>query len=299
MDERVAQSAIKTLTILANPTAGGYSPQRMATYVKALQARGIEAHVHLTQSANDISDYCANPDKQPDAIAIAGGDGTFVHAISGLKQRDGLRPPLAILPFGTANVLALTLGLNGSAREFAAIIAENMRRPVYTGLRNGKPFILMVSSGFDAQVVHALPVALKRRLGKLAYALTAMKQAFQRRRDAVTVSIGSHCYEGRLAIITNIPHYGGPMVICPAASALKPGLHLVLLERDTVPFLLKCTVNLLLNRLHKTDGVHIVACEKAVLSSSSGGLVQADGDAISGMPITIETDTEPFSMLVR
>ncbi|WP_350333335.1 diacylglycerol/lipid kinase family protein [Coralliovum pocilloporae] len=299
MDGQVSHPAIRTLTILANPVAGGYSPRRMRKYVNALAQQGIATQVRLTGSADDIVAYCADSSEQPDAIAVAGGDGTLVQAVRGLRQRPDPCPPLAVIPFGTANVLALSLGLGFSARSFADMIAGNRRVPVYTGRRNGDVFILMVSSGFDAQVVHALPLGLKRRLGKLAYGLTAIRQAFRRKRDVITVTVDGLTYEGRLAVITNTPHYGGPMVICPEASALKPGLHLVLLEKDSTLFLIRCAINLLRNRLADTPGVTILPCEAAELTSSSGAPLQSDGDAAGYTPVLLEADNEPVMMVVR
>src|SRR6202012_3309799 len=114
-----------------------------------------------------------------DAVAVAGGDGTINEAVNGIVH-SGL--PLAILPLGTANVLAQELGLPHAPEALAEIAALSPSRSIVpaeiiTAERN-EPwrFLLMAGIGFDAEVVAHLNLKLKRKIGKGAYAIGSLAQ---------------------------------------------------------------------------------------------------------------------------
>ncbi len=105
-----------------------------------------------------------------DVVVAAGGDGTINEVANGLIKATGAVPPLAIIPLGTANVLAEEIGLRGQPAAIAKAIACGDRITVHLGLANGRHFIMMAGVGFDAHVVANVDLALKRRTGKIAYA---------------------------------------------------------------------------------------------------------------------------------
>jgi len=70
------------------------------------------------------------------------------------------KKPLAIIPFGTANILALEAGIHGSAEEISRIILSNKTKKVYVPNVNNKNFILMASAGYDAEIVEAVQSSL-------------------------------------------------------------------------------------------------------------------------------------------
>ena len=102
-------------------------------------------------------------------IAI-GGDGTVVEAAAGLLTLSD-PPPLAIVPQGTANLLALNLGVPHD-RESAIQAAFSSRvRRIDCGRANGEPFLIAVGAGVHADVIARADRSSKRRWGVAAYGI--------------------------------------------------------------------------------------------------------------------------------
>ena len=91
-----------------------------------------------------------------DVLVVAGGDGTINEAVNGLRDA---RLPLAIVPLGTANVLAAEIGMATDPRTVARTIALGRPRPISVGVANGRRFLLMAGTGFDAHVVQHVDLA--------------------------------------------------------------------------------------------------------------------------------------------
>ncbi|NRG19785.1 YegS/Rv2252/BmrU family lipid kinase [Rhizobiales bacterium] len=274
--------------MIANPTAGGFNAGTLEEVAARLRTGLHEVHVQLTQRAGEIDAICADPALKADVVVIAGGDGSINEAITGFGDRPD-PPALAVIPFGTANVLAQELKLPFKPQKIAEMIMADRRKPLHYGLANGHPFVLMASAGADAEAVHAIPLDLKRRFGKLAYVLTALKIAFSGRRGAdIDITTEGETIRCRLAVITNGKCYGGPFVICPQASVTEPGLHLVALRRDDIAACLWAGLSLALGRLHKTRNVITRPLVHAEIRSSAPVAAQIDGDPFGMTPLIVE-----------
>lgn len=103
-------------------------------------------------------------------VILGGGDGTL-NAAAGALRETGL--PLGILPLGTANDLARTLGIPPDIAQAAAIIAEGRTRRIDLGSVNGHDFFNVASMGLSVAITHPLTGVMKRRWGRLAYPIAA------------------------------------------------------------------------------------------------------------------------------
>jgi YegS/Rv2252/BmrU family lipid kinase len=99
-------------------------------------------------------------------LLIWGGDGTVQRSIDAI---DGSKTPLAILPAGTANLLATNLGIPQDIQQAVAIGLEGERRKLDVGRFNGERFAVMAGAGFDAAMLEQAEGTLKDRLGRVAY----------------------------------------------------------------------------------------------------------------------------------
>ena len=110
----------------------------------------------------------------------AGADLVFVWGGDGMVQRciDALPDPavaVAILPAGTANLLASDLGIPNDIDEAVAIGLHGRRRALDVGVVNGERFVVMAGTGFDARMIRDADSALKDRVGRVAYVWTAAR----------------------------------------------------------------------------------------------------------------------------
>lgn len=294
--ERADEEARRTL-IIANPTSGGFRRPVLERIAERLRAAGRAVELRLTTHAGEIGEICSDPHLAVDVLVIAGGDGSINEALTGFENI--LAPPaLAIVPFGTANVLAHELGLPKKADAVADMILRRRTRNLHYGTANGRPFLLMVSAGFDALVVHAVPLALKRRLGKLAYVVTALKQAMHPRHEDLVVDIDGETIACRLAVLTNAAHYGGPFVLCKDADATRPGLHLVALTSDRIPSLVRAGVALLLGRIERCRDIVVRPLTRATIDARAPIAAQIDGDPFGSTPLQIEPGKRTLTVIV-
>ena len=103
-----------------------------------------------------------------DAVVVLGGDGTLNEAANGLA---GTKTALGVLPGGSTNVFARTIGMTNdpieATGELLGAMARDSRRRVGLGTVNGRYFLFHVGIGFDAAVVEQVEkrAALKRYAG--------------------------------------------------------------------------------------------------------------------------------------
>lgn len=119
-----------------------------------------------------------------DAVIVGGGDGTLNAAAPGLMQT-GL--PLGILPLGTANDFARTLGIPASLEQAVKIIADGRLRAVDLGEVNQHLFLNVSSIGFSAELARNLTAESKKRWGVGGYALAALRLLRQSRPFSATL----------------------------------------------------------------------------------------------------------------
>jgi diacylglycerol kinase family enzyme len=110
-----------------------------------------------------------------DLVVAAGGDGT-VRACAEVLAGTGI--PLAIVPLGTANLVARALGVPGQASRALEVAFGGRDRPVDLGrvaaADEGIVFAAMAGIGLDAAVVGAAWPWVKRRVGWVAYGMAAV-----------------------------------------------------------------------------------------------------------------------------
>jgi diacylglycerol kinase (ATP) len=133
-----------------------------------------------------------------DVIFVWGGDGTVQRVIDAVA---GTKAVLAILPAGTANLLATNLQI---PRDLAAAVQVGLtgeRRPLDTGSVNGEHFAVMAGAGFDARMIADADRGMKDRLGRAAYLYTGARNLRARRVKATVKVDGQRFFTGRVSCV--------------------------------------------------------------------------------------------------
>lgn len=255
-----------------------------------------------TAAAGDARRLAENPEVDRYAvIAVAGGDGTINEVVNGLTTRGEASPPLAIVPLGTANVLARELGLAATASAVARTIMSGRPVLLHPGQAScasdpaGDPrcFSLMAGAGFDAKVVAGVSTTLKRRLGRVAYVWRSLIEAQRYRPVRYAVEVDGASYEAASVIVTRSRHYAGPYIVAPNAALHEPVLQVCLFERWGRSQTLRFGLALLRGRLPSTVGYRVIPGQRVKVSvlSDAGELrrqpVQIDGDDALTLPVSI------------
>jgi len=133
-----------------------------------------------------------------DVLFVWGGDGTVQRCIDAVAGTD---TAVAILPAGTANLLAMNLQIPDDITEAVRIGLHGDRRRMDTGSVNGERFTVMAGAGFDARMISDADRGLKDRLGRAAYLYTGMRNLGARRMKATVEVDGERFFKGPVSCV--------------------------------------------------------------------------------------------------
>ncbi|MBL8630421.1 MAG: diacylglycerol kinase family lipid kinase [Rhodospirillaceae bacterium] len=292
----VAARPLNTRRILAvfNPAAGGNRRARFERIMQALRKEGCSVTTQHTTRPGHATEIARNVDTSAfDIIAAAGGDGTINEVINGLHGKD---IALGLIPLGTANVLADETGVGHKPENIVAALARGPIREIRVGVANGRRFSLMAGVGFDANVVHGVSLSLKKKIGPLAYVVQAAREAFGGAFTPCRVVIDGKTYTPTSVVICNGQRYGGPFIAAPNASIMKDEFAVILMNGRGWFSVLKYGVGLALGKLGNFSDVEIITAREIVVEGT-GQPVQADGDIVTTLPVTIQVDPQPVKVV--
>jgi diacylglycerol kinase (ATP) len=133
-----------------------------------------------------------------EVVFVWGGDGMVQRCIDALAGSDAV---LAILPAGTANLLATNLQIPADLASAVQIGLYGERRLLDTGTVNGEHFAVMAGAGFDARMIKAASRGMKDRFGRAAYLITGTRSLSAGRAKAVITVDGKPFFKGRVSCV--------------------------------------------------------------------------------------------------
>jgi diacylglycerol kinase (ATP) len=190
----------------------------LSAAIEQLKNLGLVLMEESTEDPQRVSDTIRQYRNQVDLVIVGGGDGTLNAAIEGLVDT---QLPLGILPLGTANDLARTLGIPTDLSAACEAIAAGKPDRIDLGWVNGKHFFNVASLGLSVQITRNLSKDMKRRWGVLAYAVTALQVLRKSRPFPAQLRIdGSKLVQVSTVQIAvgNGRHYGGGLTVAEGAA---------------------------------------------------------------------------------
>ncbi|MGH3224399.1 MAG: diacylglycerol/lipid kinase family protein, partial [Streptosporangiaceae bacterium] len=137
-------------------------------------------------------------DRGIDVMFVWGGDGTVQRCIDAVAGTD---TAVAILPAGTANLLAANLGVPHDLAEAVQVGLHGDRRRLDTGSVNGERFTVMAGAGFDARMISDADRGTKGRLGRAAYVVSGIRSLGARRVKATVDVDGKRFFKGKVSCV--------------------------------------------------------------------------------------------------
>jgi diacylglycerol kinase family enzyme len=312
------RSAKKRMLIIVNPYATTVSDRLKNLVVYALQGRydveavSTEAQNHATEIGREAIDGGY------DVVVAFGGDGTLNEVANGLAGTD---VPVSVLPGGSTNVVARTLGIPNDvvdATEHLLSLADDFRpRRVDLGSVNGRRFVFACGVGLDASVterVDARP-GLKAKAGPYYYSWAAISSFYRRYLSnpiVLRVEVDGEEAEGVTAVAQNSDPYtyfaSRPIRVCEGISFDDGTLSMAVLRRAAQRDMPTLIARLLSGGLDAAEHRQIVhfddvrAASISSLSSDSAGRtrpfpLQVDGDFI-GEQARAEIRVEPGALTI-
>ncbi len=198
-----------------------------------IMKRGLELRLEEMPDGSDLRSIICGAARTVDMVVIGGGDGTLNLAAPAILE-SGL--PLGILPLGTANDLARTLGIPPDPEAAARIVVDGHLRRIDLGEVNGRPFFNVASLGLSVEVARHLTHEVKRKWGKLGYAVTTLRVLQRMRPFSAEIVIDGRAHKVRTVQVAvgNGRYYGGGMVIDAEAEPDDGWLDLYSLEFESL-----------------------------------------------------------------
>ncbi|MGH9865365.1 MAG: diacylglycerol/lipid kinase family protein, partial [Candidatus Acidiferrales bacterium] len=260
---------IHDAVIIYNPTSGRRRHQRLQDIeaaARVLKDAGIVAEAVATTHAGSATELARNAVREGrQLVIVCGGDGTINEAVNGLA---GSNVPLAVLPAGTANILAKELEIPWNIPAAARLISRGRHVRVALGeilwsgqsndasLTKTRYFLCVGGAGPDGAIVHGVDMAKKLRMGILAYWQEGLRQFFTYGFPRFRVRSREHEMTASLIVVGRTKYYGGPFRITTGASLSEDAFEIVAYEGRSRLGVLMCLPAIWLGCLPRVPGIH-------------------------------------------
>jgi diacylglycerol kinase (ATP) len=298
MDQEERQ-APKRIAIIANPVAGGGRPYRkLARYLKSWPHPDCKPLLLTTRCAGHAGELAHELlEDPPDMLVVCGGDGTLNEVASRVPAPPF---PVAIIPAGTANVLARDLGLPLEPR---VALDTAMRAPVRridlgTALgRTEHRFVLMAGVGFDAYVVWKVRPRLKRLTGKFAFFISALQSLAGYGFPEFEVQVGSEVLKATSCIVANCRGYGGGLVLTPQADMTDGLLDLVAVQGNDRAMYTRLLYSAWRGTPKEMPGIVRRRAASVSIRGPRGPWAHVDGELIGTLPLEFAVAHKAFPIV--
>jgi YegS/Rv2252/BmrU family lipid kinase len=303
---------LRNALLIHNPNAGngGHARRRTLDAARHIFASGgIQADLAETTGpghATEIASQAANDGRQ--LVIACGGDGTLNEIVNGLAaHQNGHRVPLALLPGGTANILAKELDLpwdipsaaeklvRGTVKEIALGLATPLEQP-----EKKKYFLSVAGAGPDGMIVYSIDLELKARLGILAYWWEGAREVFRYKFPHFRIVSGDQKINASLAIVGRTQNYGGPFKITTEANLFENQFEILTLSTQSGLRYLSYLPSLWFENLRGTEGVEFFKTDSLICEPLDNNPIyaQIDGEPLARLPVEFRIVPRALKLLV-
>jgi diacylglycerol kinase (ATP) len=283
---------IERALLVANPAARRAARIRDAAAI-AFERAGVRCDVVVTERPGHAAELARERYRDYDAVFALGGDGTAME-IAGALVGTGI--PLGILAGGTGNLLARAIGIPLDVeRAVSTLLAGDRRRIDLGRLPDGRFFAVAAGVGIDARMVRDTPGWMKRRLGVLAYAITATRAALAAviRRDffRIRLTVDGTVYD-RQAAAAMVANFGAILhdriTFGPGIQSDDGLLDACVYSPRSLRDALRIMWRLLRKDFRSDDCMLYSSGRHIRLDTDPRHQVQADGELVGETPIEVE-----------
>ena len=268
---------MKKALLIINPVSGTRSKQGLGQTVKTrLEPYGISVDVQATRKGGDAFDMASKAvETGYDMVITAGGDGTVNEAANALAFSDC---KLGILPFGSGNGLARSVGVPQDIFAALKLIEGGNVLKCDRGIVNGHPFYCTFGIGFDAAVSEKFATMKKR--GRITYIRSAFREFLNYRSQPYAILIdGKIITEKALLIaVCNAPQYGNNAYIGPKAKLTDGLLDITVVHADNPFNTLLMSMDMFTGMLDKNRGIGTFKVPSLTIVRMEEGPVHLDGE---------------------
>lgn len=275
-----------TLLILNGKGAGN---EELRSAINQLRDEGFAIAVRVTWEKGDGERYVEEAMRLgAETVVAGGGDGTINEIATALTAVPAAqRPVLGILPLGTANDFATSVGIPAEMEPALRLALQGKAHIIdLARVNQDRYFVNMATGGFGTRITTETPEKLKSALGGVSYFIHGLMRMDTLKPDSCTISgPGFHWQGDALAIgIGNGRQAGGGQRLCPSALINDGLLDLsIVTAQELLPTLLHSLTS-------NDDNPNIVTAKLQSLRivSPNEMTFNLDGEPLSGYEFTIE-----------
>ena len=281
---------IRRALLVVNPASrngGRYADVALEQF----HAAGVECEAIMTRKPGEGAAVASAQAGGFDAVFTLGGDGTAMEVVGALSGRG---TPVGILPGGTGNLIARTLGTPLSVRNAVPALLAGTVVDVDLGrLADGRRFAFAAGVGIDATMIERTPARLKRRLGVMAYAITASRAILSRDCFEVKLTVDGVVHERRASAVM-IANFGAVLneliMLGPGIAHDDGKLDACVFTAESVGDAVRVMWKLWRHDFTPDPRVLWVKGHDIRVETTPPRVAQADGDLIGETPLEITVE---------
>jgi len=278
---------VRRITAIVNPIAGtgarsGAGEARTRQARAGFAAHGIEADIRLTEGPGHAADLTRQAIAAGAPLVFAwGGDGTVNEIASVLAFT---QTPLALIPAGSGNGLARSLGIPRPPVRAIAHALACEPRAIDVGELGGRLFFNVAGVGLDAHVARLFDERPANPRGFGSYVTIAFREIWRHTPIEYRVRLEADVLKGRadVLVLANGPEYGNGARIAPGAVVDDGWLDLVAVEARPAATNLLRAVRLMTGSFGGASGVRTRRCRHFTLTSTAPMDFHVDGQPVTG-----------------
>jgi YegS/Rv2252/BmrU family lipid kinase len=223
-------------------------------------------------------------------LFVWGGDGTVQRCVDAMA---GSETALAILPAGTANLLATNLGIPQDVEQAVAIGLHGERRKLDVGRFEGERFAVMAGAGFDASMIQQADGGLKDRLGRVAYVWTGSQNLRAKPFKAKITIDGVPWYAGAASciLVGNVGRLFGGIEVFEDARPDDGRLEIGVVDAEGITDWLRTLARTAVGHADRSPLVQTTRAKKIKVKLSRKVLYEIDGgdrDKVKSFTIKVQ-----------
>lgn len=304
---------IKDALLVYNPTSGRKRYRRFAEIeqaIRILKDAGIRTELAATTGPGTATEIARQAVEQHRGMVIAcGGDGTINEIVNGLAKSD---VPMALLPAGTANILAKELGIPWDIPHASRLIADGVVRRIALGIavpiigngstvipREGRYFLSVGGAGPDGAIVNGVHADLKKTTGVFAYWVEGFRQLLTYQFADIRVRSCGKERTATIIVVGRTKHYGGPFKITTGANLFEDSFEFLTNSRRSRFGYAACLPALWLGTLRNMRGIETWKATEAICEPANGEPVyaQVDGEPVGRLPLAFRIVPDALSIV--
>lgn len=287
----------RKILFIVNPNAGKRISEHIIQTIRKEFPQNIYFQIVVWKNKHHFTEITTllKTEGYTDAVAV-GGDGTVNHVAKTILNSD---ITLGIVPIGSGNGLARSLGLSMKIDEVIKQIAEGKTNLIDSGSVNGTPFFCTSGIGFDAHIGNLFATSVKR--GLQSYVKITIRELFKYRAKNYILELNGKSIKRKAFLITvaNAGQYGNDFYIAPQASMQDGQFHVVILKPFNVLQVIGLITRILSKKAHLSRRIETYVTDKVKITREEKDTIHFDGEpAFESKEVVFENRPRSLNVII-